>query len=265
MIQKKRLGQTDLLVSRIGLGTVKLGRNEGVKYPTAYDLPSDKQIQQILVCAKELGINFLDTAPAYGASEERLGMALKGNRQDWVISTKVGEMFVQGESHFDFSKKAIQHSIERSLRRLQTDFLDIVLVHSNGDDQSIIENEGVFDVLSDLKHQGYIRAIGMSTKTVSGGKLTVDQADVVMVTYHPLQRGEQDVIVYAHQHNKGVLIKKALASGHLDLLQDQDPIEKAMQFVFNQPGVSSVVLGTLNEKHLRHDVACAITAIDNAS
>lgn len=261
MIKHTMLADTGISISRIGLGTVKFGRNQGVHYPDAFGLPTNQAILALLDGAQSLGINLLDTAPAYGASEERLGKLLKTQRQNWVICTKAGEEFVRGKSHFDFSPAAIQSSVERSLQRLHTDMIDIVLVHSNGDDEKIIAEDNVFQTLSDLKRKGYIRAFGMSTKTIAGGLLTVEQADVVMVTYNPLQAEDQKIITAAHQKNKGIFIKKALSSGHLDKIAGEDPVLTSMQFIFNEPGVSSVILGTLNFAHLQHDVLCAENAL----
>lgn len=261
MLMKNAIGNTGLSVSAVGLGTVKFGRNQGVKFPQPFELPSDADILNLLACAQELGINLLDTAPAYGSSEERLGLLLQGQRHKWVLSTKVGEEFINGESSYLYSGDHVKQSIERSLKRLNTDYLDIVLVHSDGDDVNIIQQNPVFEVLGEFKKAGKIRAFGMSTKTVAGGKLAVDLSDVVMVTYNPAHTEEQSVIEYAHQHNKGIFIKKALASGHLDKLANQgDPVQAAMQFIFQQPGVTSVILGTLNPAHLKHNVNCVSTS-----
>lgn len=258
IIQKTSLGASNILVSRIGLGTVKFGRNQGVKYPSSFELPTDHDIQELLSYAQELGINLLDTAPAYGTSEERIGKLLVGNRQDWVLCTKVGEEFVNGESRFEFSAQAIQNSVERSLRRLNTDYLDIVLVHSNGDDTKLIEEFSVFEKLQALKKEGRIRAFGMSTKTIEGGILAVDHSDVVMVTYNLLQPEEKPVIDYAAQKQKGVFIKKALASGHIEKISATDPVSASMDFIFAEKGVTSVIVGTLNKTHLLHNVRCAM-------
>ncbi len=249
------LNNVNMTVSRIGLGTVKFGRNQGVKYPHPFSLPTDHAIQELLSRAQELGINLLDTAPAYGTSEERLGKLLTGKRSDWVLCTKVGEEFIDGQSHFDFSATAIQKSIERSLKRLKTDYLDIVLVHSNGDDVDLIENKLVFETLESFKKKGLIRAFGMSTKTIEGGMLAVDHSDIVMVTYNFLHTEERPVIAYAHEKQKGVFIKKAFASGHLEKISAEDPIQAAMRFVFAEEGVSSVIVGTLNKTHLEQN-AC---------
>lgn len=248
VLQKHRLGASDIEVSMLGLGTVKFGRNQGVKYPTSFALPTDKEIENLLAVATGLGINLLDTAPAYGTSEERLGKLLHGARKDWIISTKVGEEFVDGISSYDFSAVKIQQSVERSLQRLRTDYLDVVLVHSNGDDVKIIEEENAFATLLELKKVGKIRAFGMSTKTVQGGLLTIEHADVAMVTYHPGYLDEQEIITYAHQKQKGIFIKKALVSGHA-----ATSVTETMKFIFAKPGVTSVIVGTINPSHLRQN------------
>lgn len=252
-MKKSLLGQTGIEVSALGLGTVKFGRNQGVKYPAAFQLPSDTEIKNLLACAKDLGINLLDTAPAYGSAEERIGKCLQGYRHDWVISTKAGEEFVDGKSFYDFSPAFISNSIERSLKRLQTDYLDIVLVHSNGEDESIIREDKVFATLAGLKAAGKIRAIGMSSKTIEGGMLAVDHADLAMVTYNTECTEDKKIIQYAYQKQKGIFIKKAFASGHLKM-----PAADCLRFVFAEPGVSSVILGTINQSHLRENVsACS--------
>jgi len=248
LLQKRRVGQSDIYVSLLGLGTVKLGRQSGVKYPHPFQLPTDKEVDHLLSVASELGINLLDTAPAYGTSEERLGKALKGQRQQWVITTKVGEEFVDDASHFDFSAPTLCASVERSLKRLRTDYLDMVLVHSDGNDQSLIENDKVFTTLARLKKEGKLRAFGMSSKTIAGGLQAIDSSDVAMVTFNPDYTEERKVIAYAQQQKKGILIKKALASGHLSA-------RDALQFVAQEEGITSIVIGTINVTHLRENVA----------
>jgi len=259
-MEPKKIAATDIAITPIALGTVKLGRNQGVKYPQAFDLPTDSEARQLLNTARDLGINCLDTAPAYGSSEERLGQLLGPDRKHWVLCTKVGENFHDGESSFDFTPEAVQASIARSLKRLNTDFLDIVLVHSDGNDCDIIERYGILEVLADLKRAGVIGATGMSTKTVEGGIAAAQRSDMVMATYNPEYPDETPVLDYCQENNIGVLVKKALASGHL-CLNAGDPVEEAMAFIFSHPGVTSVVTGTLNPQHLRHNVAAVCKAL----
>jgi aryl-alcohol dehydrogenase-like predicted oxidoreductase len=250
-MQQRRFGSTDIFISPLGLGTVKLGRDQGVKYPQSFVIPDDRSAADLIALAKELDINLIDTAPAYGNSEERLGQLLAGQRREWVICTKVGEEFINGESLFDFSAKHTRFSVERSLQRLRTDYLDIVLVHSDGNDEQVINHSDVLATLEQCRREGLIRAYGVSTKTVAGGLLAAAQTDGVMITYHPDYTEEAAVLDYCSQHGKGVLIKKAFASGH-----SRNP-NASLQFVLKNPGVDGVIVGTINPRHLRENVAAA--------
>lgn len=253
------LGSTGLTVSALGLGTVKIGRDQGVKYPKKFIIPDDNAVKNLLSLARELGINLIDTAPAYGNSEERLGNLLS-HRHEWVIVTKTGEEFINGESSFDFSPEHTRRSVERSLQRLNTDYLDMVLVHSDGNDLTIVNQCGTLDALSDLKKQGKIRAFGLSGKTVDGGVAALKYSDVAMVTSNLSYDDEQPVIEYGRQHNKGILIKKAFASGHV-CDNGEDAIQQSLNKILNMDGVTSIIAGTINPEHLRDNVNKAMQAL----
>ncbi len=256
------VGDTGLEVSRIGLGTVKLGRDQGVKYPQQFSIPDDRAASDLLALAQDLGINLLDTAPAYGNSEERLGKLLRDQRREWVICSKVGEEFEQGQSRFDFSPEHTRYSIDRSLRRLGCDEIDMVLVHSNGEDERIINSLGTLEALIDLKREGKIRAFGMSTKSVAGGLAAAAPCDVLMVTYNLGQQQELAVLDKCLHTGTGVLIKKALASGHLASDLD-DPVQASMELIFHHAATSSAIIGTINPQHLRENTAAARRALES--
>ncbi len=245
-MELRPLGNTGIQVSPLGLGTVKFGRNQGVKYPNAFDLPSDAEIRHLLALAREYGINLLDTAPAYGTSQERLGQLLT-DRQDWVIVSKVGEEFHHGQSLFDFSYQTTIKTLKRTLNTLRTDYLDVALIHSDGDDLRILEQEGALDALRELKQQGLIRSHGMSSKTVEGGLRVIDEMDVVMATCNLDDNTELPVLEKAAHENAGVLIKKGLMSGHI---KEAQSVAASMQHIFAQPGVSSMIVGTISPAHL---------------
>lgn len=257
----RQLGATGLLVSPLGLGTVKLGRDQGVKYPNGFTIPDDPAVRDLLAQAHDLGINLIDTAPAYGTSETRLGPLLRGQRQQWVIVSKVGEEFDNGQSHFDFSPAHTRRSVERSLKRLETDFIDLVLVHSDGNDVAILRDSGVYQTLAELKREGKIRGFGLSGKTVEGGLLALEQGDCAMVTYNLNEQAEQDVLDYAALHGKGILIKKALASGHACLSPGIDPVRASFELIFSHPAATSAIIGTINPHHLAHNVSTAAAVI----
>ncbi len=258
MMNYSEIANTGVQVSKIGLGTVKIGRDQGVKYPGSFKIPNDKQVLSLLSVCRELGINLIDTAPAYGNSEQRLGKLLStSDRQQWTICSKAGESFDNhtGLSSFDFSEQGIIDSVEQSLIRLNTDYIDIVMIHSNGDDLKIIEQDLALETLRKLQQQGKIRATGMSTKSVAGGIAALQQADCAMVTFNLAEQSELAVIQYAALHNKGIFIKKAFASGHLSRSEITDPILASLKLIFAQAGVSSAVIGTINEQNLRENVA----------
>lgn len=243
MLETRTLGATDIDVSCLGLGTVKFGRNQEVKYPQSFSLPSDAEIERLLARARELGVNLLDTAPAYGSSEQRIGRLLR-EREQWVICSKVGEEFLNGVSQYHFDAEHVERSVERSLRHLHTDYLDLVLIHSNGNDLRILESSDCVPTLEKLRDKGLVRAIGMSTKTEAGGRRAAELLDVVMVTLNLEQQEDSVVIDHARDLGRGVLIKKALNSGHASDAAGN------LRFAADYPGVSSVIVGTLSPGHL---------------
>lgn len=259
--QRKQIAETGVFVSAIGLGTVKIGRNTVVRYPLSFKIPDDTQVQDLLSQTWDLGINLLDTAPAYGNSEQRLGELLSKQKNEFIIATKVGETFdtKTGGSHYNFTAEFLTTSIKQSLKNLRRDALDIALIHSDGNDKAIIE-QGALEVLTDLQQQGLIRATGMSTKTVEGGLLALQQSDLVMVMHNLEYQQEQAVLDQAKLDNKGIFIKKALASGHLA----PDSIQKNFDLIYANQAVSSVIIGTINPAHLEDNVAKVALALNKA-
>ncbi len=236
----------------LALGTVKLGRDRGVKYPTPVSIPDDRAALALLARARDLGINLLDTAPAYGNSEARLGELLGTDRRHWLICTKVGEEFDGETSRHDFSPEHCRASVMRSLKRLNTDYLDIVLIHSDGNDLEILAG-GALDVLLDLQSQGVIRAAGISHKTEAGARDAVARgAGVLMATLNRDFLDDKEVIAESAEAGVGILIKKALASGHGS--------SDDLSWVAAQPGVHSIVVGTTNPAHLEENATAVAKA-----
>lgn len=247
-MEYRPLGATGIDVSVLGLGTVKLGRDSGVDYASPFHLPTMREARRLIDTAHSLGINLIDTAPAYGSSEERLGELLAGQRQRWVIVTKVGEEFDGTRSSHDFSPEHTTMSVHRSLQRLGTDWLDVVLIHSDGNDERILNSHGTLDCLKRLKEQGLIRAAGISHKSSDGARAAMDGgADVLMATLNPGDLTQSEVIDEAGERQCGVLVKKALSGGR------QKP--GSLRLTVRHPGVSSVVVGTLDSGHLAENAA----------
>lgn len=245
---KRPLGNTGIEVSTLSLGTVKFGRNTGVDYPHPYELPSDGRIADLLATAQREGINLLDTAPAYGSSEARIGEAIEGHRNDWILCTKAGEEFDGTTSHYDFSEDAILKSVEGSLARLRTDIVDILLLHSDGRAVHEIESAGAFRALIRLKREGMVRAIGFSGKSAADAKGAMSRSDVLMCTINGTYRDEVGIARKAADRSLGVLVKKPLARGFEG---DAETVAQATCL----DGVTSVVVGTLSLDHLAANAA----------
>lgn len=246
-VNRKQLGTTDLMLSPIGLGTVKFGRNQAVKYPQRFEIPDDNHCANLLSLAQELGINTLDTAPAYGLSEERLGHLLKGQREQWVIIGKAGEEFENGESVYNFTPECFEKSLYVSLKQLQTDYIDIFLIHSDGNDLDNLSDD-LIATMQDFKNRGFVRAIGASTKTLAGGIKSLEAMDTVMATYTQDYHDEKGVLDKAQELGKGVLLKKVLGSGH------NTNIDDAFRFCFDHPATTSAIIGTINPDHLQSNI-----------
>jgi aryl-alcohol dehydrogenase-like predicted oxidoreductase len=237
-----RLGRE---VTVIGWGAFKIGRNEGVKYPTGYDLPTDEAAARLIHAVIDMGIGVIDTAPAYGLSEARLGAALGSRRDGIFLSSKVGEVFERGSSTYDFTERACAESLTRSLDKLRTHRLDLVWVHSNGDDEAILREGGAVRALAHAKADGRVGAIGFSPKSQAGALAAIEQSDVdaLMLEYHPRDASMAPAIAAAGAAGKAVFVKKPLASGHL-------PPHEAIPWILANPNVTCIVLGGLNAERL---------------
>ena len=237
-------------LSPIGLGTFKIGRNYGTKYPSAYDLPDMREVDNLLNGILDMGINYIDTAPAYGLSEERIGLSIAHRRREYLISTKVGETFQGGSSTYDFSDDAVRMSVQRSLRRLRTDVLDWVFIHSNGDDLAILEQTDVVETLLALRDQGCIREIGLSGYTDAGFRAALDICGPSMVAYNQEDRSLEPILAEAAERGVPVVVKKGLASGKLKP-------DEAIRFILSNPAVTSLLIGTLDLNHMRENYRIA--------
>lgn len=213
MAHQTRLGKTDLNVNPIGLGTNAVGGHN--LYPNL-----DEEVGKDLVrTALENGMNFLDTAFIYGPerSEELIGEVIKerGNRSEAIIATKGAHKFVGKDVVFDNSPAFLKQAVEDSLRRLQTDYIDLFYIHFP--DQDTPKDEAV-GALKQLKDAGKIRAIGVSNFSIDQLKEANKDGyvDVFQGEYHLLQRNaERELLPYTKEQNISFIPYFPLASGLL--------------------------------------------------
>lgn len=253
-------GRIDAVVSRLGLGTVKFGRNQKVKNACGdgFQLPSDDSILELLdICLAE-GVNLIDTAPAYGCAEERLGKLMGSRRDSLFLMTKTGETFQDNESTYDFSREATLMSVTRSLKLLRTDRLDCVMVHCHRDDLDIIHNTPVLETLQALKEKGDIRSFGVSTMTVQGGLAAITCCDAVMVPFNADYTEHLPVIQAAADRGIAIIVKKGFGSGFLSA---EGGYTRCLEAIVTLPGNASVTVGTINPGHLRENIRALTTVL----
>jgi aryl-alcohol dehydrogenase-like predicted oxidoreductase len=170
----RELGNSGIKVSEIGFGAWGIGG--AVKNSRAYG-PTDDNVSRIaLHRALDKGITFYDTSPlyGYGHSEELIGSTFKKVREKIIISSKVGYLDFDGEQNF--TKEHIRKSLEESLRRLQTDYIDVFQLHDPP--LSLLEeNSEIFSTLESLKQEGKIRLIGISTKSPNESLIAIEKYD----------------------------------------------------------------------------------------
>lgn len=200
------------MVSEIGFGAWAIGgRGWG---------PSDDATSLAAIrCALEVGINFFDTADQYGwgHSEELLGTALLGRRERAVIATKGGKDFYRGPGEEpNFDPGYIAFCVEQSLRRLQTDYIDLYQLHDAT--AEALADDDLWAALQRLKQQGKIRFYGVSVGPTAHGVAAVQmgQVDTVQVTYNLLeQEAAAQLFPLAQERDVGVIARTPLAAGFL--------------------------------------------------
>jgi aryl-alcohol dehydrogenase-like predicted oxidoreductase len=211
-VEYRQLGSAGVRVSAIGLGTNRFG--------IRVDQPG---VNGIVDAALARGINFFDTADVYqeGRSEESLGVALKGRRQQVILATKVFNKTGDGPNDYGASRHHIVEGLEASLRRLQTDYIDLYQMHRPDPNTPI---EETLRALDDLLRAGKVRYIGASNyaawQLARANLLAELRGWTPFVTiqphYHMFERGiEQELVPYCNAHGVGILPYFPLAGGFL--------------------------------------------------
>ncbi len=198
-------------ISEIGLGAWQLGVNSGWKSL------SESEAIKMVHFSLDRGINFFDTAPNYGlgSSEERLGKALKHvDRESVVINTKFGHT-VHGST--DYSTQSIRTSLEGSLRRLQTEYVDSIIIHNPPMEYLDGNKNDHYEILEQLKEEGKIKAYGASLDTFEEMKLLMDTtgSKVIEAFFNILHQDSARAFEMAKDQRVGIIVKIPLDSGWL--------------------------------------------------
>ncbi|MCK4754222.1 MAG: aldo/keto reductase [Calditrichia bacterium] len=211
----RTLGKTDFSVSEIGFGAWAIGGN---RFGNSYGTTKDSESIQALQKAIDLGCNFIDTADVYGHghSEELIGKAVAGKRQDIFIATKVGGDFYHSSPRLNFDPDYIRFALEKSLKRLNTDYIDLYQLHNPP--LHLIQDGTIFDIFFKLKTEGYIRAIGLSIFEPTEGVEAIrkDSIDCIQVVFNIFNRqAAKDLFPLARDNNIGIIAREPLNNGLL--------------------------------------------------
>jgi aryl-alcohol dehydrogenase-like predicted oxidoreductase len=213
-MEVRRFGNTDMSITRVGLGTWALG---GDGWLRGWGPQDDKESIETIHRAIDLGINWIDTAAVYGIghSEEVVGRALKGRSNRPYVFTKCGRKANSNGISGVLKAESIRQEVEDSLRRLQIDVIDLYQIHWPQPDEDI---EEAWETLVDLQKQGKIRYPGVSNFNVSQMDRLQAIAPIssLQPPYSLIKRGVEDAILdYCQQHNIGVIVYAPMASGLL--------------------------------------------------
>jgi aryl-alcohol dehydrogenase-like predicted oxidoreductase len=205
VLKKRKLGDSDLVVSEIGFGSMSLPLDE-------------KESTYMIHKALDSGINFIDTADLYefGEVEKLVGSALKGKRKEVILATKVGNRWDRVESgwEWDPSKEYIKKEIQQSLKRLNTDYIDLYQLHGG----TIEDNfEEIIEAFEELKKEGYIRYYGISSIRPNVIKKVLQHSNItsIMMQYSLLDRRPEEFLDLIQNYNVSVIARGPIAKGWL--------------------------------------------------
>jgi len=208
-LRRRKLGSTGLSVSEIGFGAWQLGNNEdwgGMDDTTAHRLVAE---------AIDAGINLFDTAPNYAAthSERLLGEALRGKRAGVVLVSKFGH---RADGTRDFSVDGFWKSLHGSLRRLKTDYLDVILLH-NPDSQLYVDTDLLWAALQEAREQGKVRHYGASLDLAQEVEacLKNTKSEVLEILFNILHQDVRRAFTLVREREVGTIVKVPLDSGWL--------------------------------------------------
>ncbi|MFN8673406.1 MAG: aldo/keto reductase [Candidatus Sericytochromatia bacterium] len=230
------LGRTGLKVSEIGFGGWAIGGN---KYGNSYGSTDDNESLKAVLKSIDLGCNFFDTADLYGRgkSEEILGQAINQiKREDVIIADKVGADFYGGMTKMNFKPDYIKFALENSLKRLNTDYLDIYQLHNPTLEQ--IKDGSIFETMQELKEKGYIRAIGLCIDDAEEGTeaLKFNIVDTIQVVYNIFEQAPDDELFpFTSNYNIGIIAREPLSNGLLTGLYNENSFFPAGDFRHTWP------------------------------
>jgi len=261
----RMLGRTQLEVSEVGVGGAQFGLPNYMGHWDPFTAEAQRITAATIHRALELGYNYFDTAPGYGngRSEEMVGKALEGHREEAIIATKV--------SSGRWTPQGIRRSVEASLRRLQVDVIDIIQFHGGWYPRenldAILEGGGLETFLR-LREEGQVRFIGFTTEGPSAGVeelIATGAFDTMQVRYNLMSQHPSDfetgqgIIRQADAQGMGIILMRSMTSGVFQRLMAQtfpqlDTLEVGrllLNYVLSDPYVDVALVGMREPRYVQ--------------
>ena len=271
------LGRTGLTVTKLGYGAMEV---RGSRIWGGRPI-EDAEAETILNAVVDSGITFIDTANDYGRSEEYIGRYLSRRRDEFVLATKCGCTVVRRDDRTDdtphvWTRENLFRCLHESLERMRTDYVDVMQLHNPSVEQC--KDGDLVAVLYEMKEQGKVRWIGMSSTTphletyIGWGVF-----DTFQIPYSALEREHEELIQAASDSGAGVIVRGGVARGEpgaglgeqdrwanwnaagLDELLDEGETRTGflLRFTNAHPGMNTNIVGTSNVDHLQANIAAA--------
>ena len=286
-LPKRKLGRTGLNVTALGFGALEL---RGMVAGVGRELKPG-QPERILNAVLDAGINYIDVAADYGEAEGHIGRCIYNRRQEFILASKCGcppdvSKFEPAERTryavplpqlHDYSRENMIKTCDQSLRRMKTDYLDVLQFHFSPA-RNILEQEKAVQTLESLKREGKIRFIGCSSILPNiTDHIKMGVFDVLQVPYSALQPEHEDVIVAAARAGVGIVIRGGVAKGPPgkgqgsadlwdlwdkaelnELLDGEHRTGFMLRFTITNPNIHTTVVGTLDPEHLLENIAAVL-------
>jgi aryl-alcohol dehydrogenase-like predicted oxidoreductase len=275
-MEKRTLGRTGLQVTQLGFGAMEI-RGSRIWRGRHVEPP---QAERILNAVLDSGINFIDTSYDYGMSEEYIGRFISRRRGEYILATKCGCHLTDAGDHDDtthiWTRENLMHNLETSLRRMQTDHIDVWQLHNAT--VADVETGDLVRVMEDARASGKVRWIGASAVLPHISQfIQWGEFDVYQIPYSALQRAEEGSITAAAQSGAGTIIRGGVAKGapedsapggggshdrwatwekaKLDDLRGPDESRTSflLRLTLSHPHMHTTIVGTLNPDHLANN------------
>jgi len=267
-LETTQFGSTGIQVTRLGYGAMEIGK-----------MPED-EVSILLNLVLDSGINFIDTSIDYEMSEELIGKYISHRRSDYFLASKCG-CYGKTEKVHVFDKANIIAGVNQSLKRMKTDYLDLVQLHSSPS-KEVIEKDDLIQTLLDIKKEGKIRHIGSSSTLPSlPDHVQMGVFDAFQIPYSALNREHEKLITSASKSGAGTIIRGGVSKGEFGRNREWDNFSKSnlddlldegesrtsflLRFTLSHPELDTTIVGTKNTEHFKENIKTASRGILSAN